>query len=345
MRVLHFLKSGEYSGAQNVICQIMEAFDNIEDIEMAYCSEGGEIQGVLEKKHFTFYEINGMNKRELLRIIELYHPDIIHAHDFSAGVVASLYAPKSITIINHLHNNPSWIKKINIKTMIYLAASRNFEKILTVSEAVNREYIFGRRIASKVEVIGNPFNAKEICEKAEEEERKENPDIAFIGRLTEQKDPIKFIQIVDEVKKKKEDICAMMIGTGEMEAECQAAIQKLHLEKHIKMVGFKKNPYVYLKNAIILCMPSKWEGFGLVALEAMALGKPVVASDVGGLHEIVTESCGHHADKIEDYAEYILRLLADKNLYKKVSCRARQRAEEYSNIDVYMERLRRIYMK
>ena len=92
-------------------------------------------------------------------------------------------------------------------------------------------------------------------------------------------------------------------------------------------------------------MPSKWEGFGLVALEAMALGKPVVASDVGGLHEIVTESCGHHADKIEDYAEYILRLLADKNLYKKVSCRARQRAEEYSNIDVYMERLRRIYMK
>lgn len=343
MKVLHFLKSGEYSGAQNVICQIMEAFRNKGDVEMAYCSEGGEIEEILEKKNLMFFKINEMNRGELVRVIELYHPDIIHAHDFSAGVVAGLYAPKSIRVISHLHHNPSWIKKINVKTITYLAVCRRFEQVLMVSEAVCKEYVFGKYIKSKVQVIGNPFDVKEVCKKAQEELHKKESDVIFIGRLAEPKDPLKFIRIIDAIREKKENIRAMMIGAGEMEAECRQEIQRLHLEDYIEMVGFKRNPYVYLENARVLCMTSKWEGFGLVALEAMALGKPVVVSDVGGLHEIVTESCGYHADGTEDYEEDILKLLTDKDLYEKLSCGARQRAEEYSNINLYMERLRKIY--
>ena len=81
-----------------------------------------------------------------------------------------------------------------------------------------------------------------------------------------------------------------MVGTGSLEKECQKLIEEYQLETNVQMVGFQKNPYVYMLQSKISIIPSKWEGFGLVALEAMAFGCPVVAANVGGLKEIVAET-------------------------------------------------------
>lgn len=71
-----------------------------------------------------------------------------------------------------------------------------------------------------------------------------------------------------------------------------ARIEELGLVHVIRLYGFQKNPYIYLKQAKVMCMPSKWEGFGLAAVEALALGKPVIAAPVGGLNDIINDNCG-----------------------------------------------------
>jgi glycosyltransferase involved in cell wall biosynthesis len=92
-------------------------------------------------------------------------------------------------------------------------------------------------------------------------------------------------------------------------------------------------------------MPSRWEGFGLAAVEALALGVPVVATEVGGLPGFIDESCGKLCDSKETFVEEISSLLSDTELYKKKISGANKRAEELDNIDQYISNMINVYKK
>ena len=103
---------------------------------------------------------------------------------------------------------------------------------------------------------------------------------------------------------------AVMIGDGELREIVEEKIQELGLEEIINLKGFLENPYEVLQKCKVLCMPSRWEGFGLAAVEALALGVPVVATEVGGLPGIIDESCGKLCDSKETFVEEIGSLLS-----------------------------------
>ena len=90
-------------------------------------------------------------------------------------------------------------------------------------------------------------------------------------------------------------------------------------------------------------MPSKWEGFGLVALEAMSLGIPVLTSGQGALGTIVDGTCGRICKNAEEYAAAIKEILSDESLYQALSAGALERAKLYDNIGEYCDRLYAIY--
>ena len=90
-------------------------------------------------------------------------------------------------------------------------------------------------------------------------------------------------------------------------------------------------------------MPSIFEGFGLVALEAMTLGKPVVCSGVGGLTDIVNDSCGYICNDINSYGDSISELLRDASIYSSKSDGAIRQAKAFDNSDAYCEQLYGIY--
>jgi len=115
------------------------------------------------------------------------------------------------------------------------------------------------------------------------------------------------------------------------------------LQNIIKCLGFLDNPYGILRASKILCMPSLWEGYGLAAIEALALGTPVVSSDVGGLIDIVDDSCGKRCKSIEEYIEEIKRLLTDDNYYNKKRDGAFMKAKKMDNTDSFHESIKRIY--
>ena len=112
-------------------------------------------------------------------------------------------------------------------------------------------------------------------------------DFLFLGRLTREKDPLRFLHLIAEAKKEKGTIKAIVIGDGSMREAMSKYIHQMDLESNVYMKGFQENPYPYLRYANTLLMTSIWEGFGLAALEAMLLGCPVLATPVGGLQKLV----------------------------------------------------------
>lgn len=342
-RVLHILNTSSFSGAENVAITIINNITAEDGFEHIYASLEGTIRDVLKENGIRFYPLEKLNVKNVRKAVKIFKPDIIHAHDFTAGIISSLSCFK-IPIINHLHNNSPWLKTFSVKSVAYGLSALRYKKIITVSNSVMEEYIFGRFFKKKSTVVGNPINLNSIIKKAENAEITDSSDVALLGRITPQKNPSMFVDIISELKKKLPNINAAMIGDGELRDEIALKIEKLGLKENIKMYGFVKNPYGLLKNARVLCMPSLWEGFGLAAVEALALGTPVIASPVGGLGGVVNEKCGKLCKEKEEYVNEIFELLQNEKLYAQKKEGAFERAKELDNIKQYKKVLLDVYM-
>lgn len=338
MLVMHVLNSRQYSGAENVAITIINSMR--EQIDSIYVSPQGPIKDYLEENNIRYFPVNKLSRSELVRAIKTNKPDIIHAHDFTAGIITAITGTK-IPIINHLHNNPPWIKHYNLRSFVYALSCFRYDKILTVSDSVMNEYVFGKLLKKKTEIIGNPIDLERIRRLAGNQQKRY--DIAFLGRLTLQKNPYLFLDIIADLKQYKPDISAIMIGDGELKVEVKKKIKELGLESNVEMLGFQKNPYIFLNQSKILLMPSSWEGFGLAAVEALALGLPVICSGVGGLSNIVNKECGAICNEYYYYIENIMTLFDNEEQIKKMSANAVCRANLLSSLDDYTNKLLKIY--
>ena len=337
-RVLHLLPSNSFSGAENVACTIIE---NNDKYDMFYCCPKGPIEDVLKEKNIKYIPIKRVTPWSLNKILREYDIDIIHAHDFIASFVAGVSNFKG-KIISHLHNNPPFIKKWNVYTMAYSLVSRRFYKVAVVSNSVYDEAVFKKAIKDKCQVVSNVVNKERVIEMSKEYYDVKY-DIAFIGRITEQKDPLKFIEIINNLKKKNIDINAVMIGSGDLENKCHDLILKYNLNENIDMLGFQSNPFKFLKNVKIVLMPSKFEGFGLTAIESMCLGKPVLNSGKGGLYTIFDDFNEFICDDVDSYTELSFKLLTDDDLLSIYKHNCEKIIEKYVRIDLWMNSIYSLY--
>ena len=336
-KVMHVLNTGSYSGAENVVITLINATKS--DVDAVYVSLDGPIQEYLEENNIEFEPVRKLSISEIKRVIKKVDPDIVHAHDFTAGIICSLSTNRPI--INHIHNNAPWIKHYNLKSFAYAFSCLKYNKILTVSNSVMEEYVFGKWFKNKSVVVGNPVDLERIKRLSGEAVIKY--DIAFLGRLTPAKNPELFLNIIEEVKKSKNDVSVIMIGDGELRDDVKRRIRDFNLQDNVTLIGFQKNPYKYLNQAKILLMPSSWEGYGLAAVEALALGKPVVCSNAGGLPGIVNDSCGKVCESKGEYVHVIGSLLVDEKNYKIYAEAARERADEVGCMKGYVANILGVY--
>lgn len=341
MRILHLLKSNKYSGAENVVLTIM---DVCSDMDMVYASPDGSIREVVESRGHEFYPLNKPTIREVKKAIRELHPDVIHAHDFTMASTAA-WAAGDVPVVAHLHNNPPWLKKICPRSVVFAFALSRIRQVISVSKAVEDEYIFRGLMKNKNTVIGNVVDAEKVRRKALEKANIKQVKLVFLGRQTPPKCPLLFCQIVEEVKKTLPDITARMIGDGELMSQVKEYIRQNHLERNIELVGFQSNPYPYLNAGEIMVMPSAWEGFGLAAVEGMCLGKPVVCSGVGGLDDIVDSTCGAKCSSMEEYAHAIIELLQDDVRYTSAAANAVLRSKRYVDMKKYADEIRKAYRR
>lgn len=309
-KIFHLLKSNEFSGAEKVAVTII---NTTTDYKHYYVSPKGSISKVLDKYKINFLELNKFNLFNVFFLVKDYRPDIIHAHDISASLIAGfikIFFPKTI-VISHLHSNDPRMKKISFRMIFYSSFSILFSKIIVVSDAVTEEFAI-KRIMNNSVVLKNIVDADEI-NKLSEIPLVQNYDIVFVGRLTEIKNPLKCIDMIFEIKKKNEQCKAVFVGRGPLFDKMNYKIKELNLTENIFLVGFDENPYKYIKNSKCLLLLSRYEGFGLVVLESLLLGTPVVASNVGGIPEILDNSCGLVSNKDEEILEELSKLISDES--------------------------------
>src|SRR5690606_21686704 len=120
IKILHILWTSKFSGAENVACQIINMFKD-DYVEMAYCSQDGQIRQAMKEYNITFYPMRKFCIKEVKRVIREYKPQIIHANDRRAGLVAALVGGKA-RIISHILVNQKNMNNANFQTLLYLAS-------------------------------------------------------------------------------------------------------------------------------------------------------------------------------------------------------------------------------
>ena len=330
--VLHLLASSLYSGAENVACTIIENMSS--EYDMMYCSPNGPIGEILNSKGICYVPINKLTVSELKRVIKSYSPDIIHAHDFKASIIASIFYRKS-RIVSHIHKNDPKMKKVSLKSVLYFLLSKRFYKIVGVSDSILDEYVFKKTITKKYVTIVNFVDKDAVLRKADEFSISKNYDLFYFGRLSEEKNPLEFIEIVKMLE--NSEVKCVMVGDGPLRDECEKLINLYNLEKNIELVGFKSNPYPYIKASKIGVMPSKFEGFGLAAVESLILNKPVLNSGVGGLKEVFKNNEEFICLNRYDYVKKIKMLM--ENCVNGMDVDVIQ----YCNSCGYQEKIRELY--
>lgn len=198
-------------------------------------------------------------------------------------------------------------------------------KIIVVSKGIENDLIknFGIK-KEKTKLIYNPIDIQKIQNslseslKPEHQEIFKYPVIISIGRLSEQKGQWHLIRAFQEVKKREKDLKLVILGKGELESYLKGLIKDLNLENDVHLLGWQENPFKFLARSKLFVLPSLWEGLGIVILEAMACGVPVISSDCqSGPRDILAPNTDAvFQTKEVEYADYgILVPVCDGKLY------------------------------
>lgn len=319
--IIHLLASNSFSGAENVACETIQNTSN--NYQIYYCSPSGKINEALLNKRIEHIVINSLSMRELKKVVRSYRPDIIHAHDFKTSILASRLH-KQTTIISHIHQNPTWLNTISVRSLAYKTCSKFMSHIVLVTESVRDSRLFKGLAPNKVTVVRNTIDEKGL-KKAASRYKTQRYDYLFCGRLEEIKQPLDFLQIILNVKKHHSNVNAVMIGDGSLYEECQQFVEKNNLKNNVTMTGFLTNPYPYMKNSNYLIITSKSEGFGLVAAEATILGAGVVSYRIPAISELLGDDVAYNQSNPSKVADFLIsdttKLRRDrlKRAYKKLS--------------------------
>ena len=342
MKVMHVLNSRIYSGAEKVVCQIIHAFQG--EVEMVYCSpESDIVRKMVEAQGVTYLPMKTMSVSELSRVIREQKPDLIHAHDMRAGFFSALCCGK-IPLVSHIHNNAYDARGLSPKTVGYLLAGFRAKHIFWVSQSSFDGYAFHKLFAKKSSVLYNVIDTDEIYTKLSQDSNTYDYDLIYVGRLTYQKNPQRLLRLCARLKESKPDLKVAIVGTGELEEELKALCKELNLEDTVHFLGFQPNPIKMVACSKAIILTSRWEGTPMCALEAMALGTPVVSTPSDGMKDLLTDGVsGYLTESDEQMAVDLLKIFTQPEHRKFLAENARKKFDSLNDGEAYKRAIRTAY--
>jgi glycosyltransferase involved in cell wall biosynthesis len=231
----------------------------------------------------------------------------------------------------------------------YRFAMQFVDAIVPVSDEIKRSLVRRRKIpADKIRVIHYGVDLKKFCaggrdlalaKRAEFGAGTDTVLIGIVARLEPPKGHRYFIEALTEVVKKYPQLHVLFIGEGTLRAELEAMTRQLAISRHVTFLG-ARNDVSELLNAIdLFVLPSISEGLPNVLLEAMACQKPVIASEVGGIPEVVRRGDNGYLVPPGDAAalrETLLRCLAEREQWQNFAQRARHTVETAFSLEYQM---------
>lgn len=362
MRVLNIINNLGSGGAEKLILDSLPLMNKIEGIKADVLLLTDK-NNVFDKK----LEKNGV-KINLVPLKKIYSPsnifyirkyiirgnyDIVHAHIFPTSYWVSIASklifknrPKFILTEHSTHNKRRERPYFKyIERFIY----SSYDRVISISQKTQENLVAWiksrQKNSNKFVIIENgidliKFRSAQSYKKSEINNKfsESTKLICMIGRFSKIKDQKTLIKAM---KNLTEDIHLLLIGEGNLLEENKELARELGIYNRVHFLGFRDDIDRILKTVDIVVMSSKWEGFGLAAVEGMASGKPVIASDVPGLREVV-ENAGilFTMGDSEQLGEKIKNLIENQVEYNKISQRCYERANCFS-----IERMVKAYIR
>lgn len=291
-----------------------DLIDFFEQVEMTRAIGGNDLKAI----------------KKVRTLIKKYNPDIVYAHSSKAGAITRI---ADIGLKNHCIYNPhGWAfnmrcseKKKAIYTAIEKLATPFCDKIICISDAEKLSALNNKICKEdKLQVIFNGVDIESYDNGVHDAVKRKDlniPEDAFIvgmvGRISPQKAPDVFVKMAKQVKDEVPNAHFIIVGNGEEEVEIKKYAKDNGFLDNLHITGWVNNPMSYVELFDVACLLSRWEGFGLALPEYMMAGKPIVASNVDAIPNIIRDEENGLLVEVDDdvgASKAVLRIYQENGL-------------------------------
>ena len=293
---------------------------------------------------------------QTVNAIKRERPDVIHCHAFKGGLIGRIagwltgtrtfFTPHAFSFLKGKNTHQRRFFKIIERLTKFdarLLACSGSEQVLAKNYVKYPHYRCMVWHNSAPEPVIDPEETTLPIPK--------RPFILFIGRPSAQKNPLLFVEVAQKIRNQKPDSYFIMLGLGIRSASfkrVQKAIEEKGLVKSVKILNWADHDDAlnYLRNSLFYVSVSRYEGLSFSIVEAMSLGKPVVATNVPGNNDCVKDGVtGFLADDADSLAAASIRLLEDEELRRKMGQAGHDFYESSFNIHKRIGLLEDIYKR
>tara|TARA_B110000285_G_scaffold235444_1_gene317193 strand:- start:6876 stop:7961 length:1086 start_codon:yes stop_codon:yes gene_type:complete len=307
----------------------------------------------------SVFDKNEINVQRLQQFMDDFQPDIIHTHLYIAELVSRFCYYPNAKWFSHIHDNIPQFENLSLKTIFSKRRILNYfeKKILfkrykinggtTFIAVSNHSFNYINRIKNDNHLILllNGIDTNAYSCKERKKPTSEIIQAVNIGSYVDKKNQIFLLQLAERLREKKIDSQIYLVGDGPNREILQNEIVNRKLEGKIILTGKTKNVQKYLNGADFYLHSATYEPFGLVLLEAMASGLPVISIDGKGNTDIIEHNKNGYLiqkDNLELFMDYLISLKQNNSLYNKLSLAGIKTAKQF-DINQVNEKLIDIY--
>lgn len=288
----------------------------------------------------------------ICHILEDKQPDIIHCHSSKAGIVGRIAgAIKNIPAVFTAHGWAFTSGVSPVKRIIYAAIEHMMlgitKKVICVSEfdrqLAKRWFLhnYNRVVTVHNGIVDKTFNSNIVREYSLPLK------LVSVARFSHQKNNMELIKAVEQINKLYSDNLQLnMVGDGPLLSEAQAYVTLYKLENDMYFLGSRTDVDDILNQNDIFCLISNYEGLPISIIEAMRAGMPIIASDVGGVNELVQDGVNGFLisrGNISELVEKLKYILDHKELIKFMGEASRKIYEEEYTADRMNQKILSVY--
>ncbi|BBM87796.1 glycosyltransferase [Candidatus Uabimicrobium amorphum] len=283
---------------------------------------------------------------KIYRLLRREKPHIVHTHKSKAGFIGRMAAilagvPIVIhTFHGHVFHGYFSPRKTRLFLRIERFLARFTDKIVVISPQQQSEICDKYRIARKNKFAIIPLGFDFACPQIVMKERgwlrerhqwkEQDVVVGIIGRLAAIKNHEMFLDVAERVAKEHMHIKFAIIGDGELRSQLEESVKKRNLQQHVVFSGWVKETAQIYSDIDIVALTSRNEGTPVVAIEGMYYSKPVVATNVGGVSDVVDEDSGFLCEvgDVESFTANVLRLANNTQLREQLGKSAHERSKK-----------------
>lgn len=292
----------------------------------------------------------------LASVLRRLAPDVVQSHGARSNVYARVAGRLAgvPAVVSTIHNALRDYPVAPARLALYRAMDRVTlplaTRVLCVAGELARDYPGAVVIRNGVDL--GDFDVQALRATAGERRASVGldggPVVGFVGRLTPWKDPLTFLRVVAAVRRARPDVRALVVGDGPLRAEVERAAAALGMASWCRVLGERSDVPALLAAMDVVVLTSVSEGFPFVVLEAMAMERPVVATAVNGVPEIVESGVtGRLAPRgdVEALASATLGVLDAPDVARRMGQAGRRRVVDHFTAERMVAETQALYLR